>query len=74
MQMVTVSVVKGFRHDGRIRKPGQTITISPVQAAIYAHQGVVSLARIANHPDPEPSNVEQRPPRQIRDRSLASEP
>lgn len=72
--MVTVSVVKGFLHDGRIRKPGQTITISPVQAAIYARQGVVSLARISNHPDPEPLNTEQRPPRRIRGRALAFEP
>ena len=43
--MVEVPVIKAFTHEGRAFTVGETITVSPIEAAALHRRGVVSLTR-----------------------------
>ena len=49
MQRVRVRVIKAFDHAGQSLRVNQTVSLSPVDAAVLARRGFVSLSRIYDH-------------------------
>lgn len=45
MQLVTVTAITPFTYEGREIRRGQPVSMKPVDAAIHARQGHVSLSR-----------------------------
>lgn len=70
MADVTVTATKGFTYRGRARRKGERVTMSPLDAAIKARRGEVTLIEgTVVTPEPEPVTVRRR----YRRRDMAAE-
>ena len=65
--MIDVAVIKSFSHEGREIAPGDTLRVTPVEAAALHRRGVITLTRgyrtAALEPDPPPADPPKRRPR-----------
>lgn len=82
MAVVTVRAIAAFAHHGRRYRPGESVVMSAVDAAIHARKQHVSLTRVyptremkAEPPTPEPE-PEAKPQgrRRYRRRDMVAEP
>lgn len=72
MADVTVTVTKAFEYRGRQVRRGARVAMAPLDAAIHARQGHVTLVvGQVVEPDPEPEPVRSR--RRYRRRDMVAE-
>lgn len=45
MQTVSVPLIRSFEHEGRYVAAGESITVTPIEAAVLAQRGIVSLTK-----------------------------
>ena len=70
MKLVRVPVIKAFEHQGRPVTVGQSLELTPLDAAILARRGVVSLTRSLQFASPR--RVDRPPSTDSLDESSAT--
>lgn len=75
IRLVVVQAVVGFQYEGRAIRPGDLVSMRPLDAAVAHRHGLVSLTRPRGHsttrvPVPSPAAAASTPRRRYRRRDL----
>ena len=73
---ITVKALRSFDHQGRVVSTGETVDVTPVEAAILGKHRYINLSQHSTHADAEPELVVEQlavePPKRKRGRPKGS--